>query len=70
MPGNLAEAADWAGEPNRARWLFKFLTNPKMLADYVAANCTTTTHGGPNRKGVRGQEHFSFYTGEAAACIQ
>ena len=54
---------EWALQPNRVRWLIHFLSEPQRIVEYVAANCTTATLGGPNREGWREQQHFGFFTG-------
>ena len=50
-------------EPNRMRWMVHFLSEPQRIVEYVAANCSTTTIGGPNRKGWLEQQHFGWFTG-------
>ena len=59
-----ALAEDWRNQPNRARWLIWFMSEPQRIVDYMAANCTTEVLGGSNRQGWFEQLHFGFFTGD------
>ena len=52
-------------EPNRYRTLLPYLLDPPSIVAYMAANCTTKQLGGPGEEGVRAQNHFQWFTGEA-----
>jgi hypothetical protein len=59
----------WDTYPNAARWISYFMADPQRIADYMAANCSTTTVGGQNLSGWLEWEDFNFYLGESPACL-
>jgi hypothetical protein len=55
--------ASFANEPNRSRWIIRYFSQPQLLIDYMAENCTVATLGGPDKPGLRAQQHFGYFMG-------
>lgn len=47
-------------EPNRYRLLESLFAQPMLVAEYIEANCSTQTVGGPGRDGEQQTLDFGY----------
>lgn len=62
-----SDESEWEvaqSHPNRYWTLLPFLEDPVSISEYMAANCTTQTLGGPTRTGRLNQFDFQTFTGD------